>query len=185
MAIFGDDTDRELFLIWFERAMTGNDVPVHAMTLMTNHYHAIVTPPSEKALPRALHRFGTQYVRHFNRKYDRIGTIWADRPKSFPIGDEYYFWTCFRYVELNPVRARIVRDPADYRWSSYRAHACGDSWDWLVEHAAYTRLGETAVERQSAYRALCNQPLGETDLLRLRQARQDRPVTIKSSGDES
>ena len=97
---------------------------------------------------------------------------------EIPIADENYFLTCFRYIELNPVRAQIVRDPADYRWSSYRAHALGDSWDWLVDHAVYTRLGKTAAERQAAYRALCNQPLSETDFLRQRLAREDRPATL-------
>jgi len=81
---------------------------------------------------------------------------------------------------MNPVRAQIVRDPADYRWSSYRAHAHGDPWDWLVEHVVYTRLGQTAAERQAAYRALCNQPLGEGELIRQRLAREDRPATLLS-----
>ncbi len=179
-AIFGDDVDREMFLLWLRSAMAGHAIPVHVVTLMTNHYHAIVTPRSESALPCAMRQLGVRYVQHFNRKYDRIGTLWAGRPREIPIGDEKYFLTCLRYIEMNPVRAQIVRDPADYRWSSYRAHALGDGWDWLVEHVVYTSLGETAAERQAAYRALCNQPLGEAELIRHRFAREDRPGTYLS-----
>jgi putative transposase len=177
-AIFGDDADREMFLLWLRSAMAGNGIPVHALTLMTNHYHAIVTPPSESALPYAMRQLGIQYVRHFNRKYDRIGTLWTGRPREIPIGDEKYFLACLRYIEMNPVRAQIVRDPADYRWSSYRKHALGEGWDWLVEHVVYTSLGETAAERQAVYRAFCNQPLGEAELIRHRFAREDRPGTL-------
>jgi putative transposase len=179
MDIFGDDSDREMFLLCFERAMSQNDVAVHVITLMRNHYHAIVTPPSEGALPNSMLRLGRQYVPYFNRKYDRTGTLFGGRHRAIPIGDEDYFWMCFRYVELNPVRAQIVRDPADYRWSSYRVHACGDSWDWLTEHDLYTRLGATFAERRVAYRALCDQPLTEADLLRQRSARPDRPATLR------
>jgi putative transposase len=179
-AIFCDDTDCETFLIWFERAMARHDIPVHVLTLMTTHYHAIVTPPSAAALPNAMRRLGTQYASYYNRKYDRIGTLWAGRYRGIPIGDEDYFLTCFRYIEMNPVRAQMVRDPADYRWSTYRVHACLESWDWLTEHAVYTALGETAAERQAAYRALCSQPLSEANLIRQRLARQDFPATLRS-----
>jgi putative transposase len=181
MAIFGDGTDRETFLSWFQSAMSGNDVAVHAITLMTNHYHAIVTPASETALPKAMQQLGTRYVQHYNRKYDRIGTLLAGKYRGIPIGDEKYFLTCLRYVELNPVRAHLVRDAADYRWSSYRAHAFGESWEWLVEHAVYTGLGQSPSERQAAYRALCDHPLSETDLIALRFARQNRPATLLMS----
>jgi putative transposase len=179
MDIFGDDTDREMFLACFETAVCGNDIAVHVITLMTNHYHAIVTPPSEGALPNAMLRLGRLYVPYFNRKYDRTGTLFGGRHGAISIGDEFYFWNCFRYVELNPVRARLIRDPADYRWSSYRVHGCGDSWDWLTAHDLYTGLGTTVAERQAAYRALCDQPLTEADLIRQRCARQDRPATLR------
>jgi putative transposase len=179
MPIFGDDTDRELFLVWFERAMSRNKVAVHAVTLMSNHYHAIVTPPSEAALPNTMRQLGTRYTQHFNHRYDRIGTLWAGRYRAIAIGDEDYFWCCLRYVELNPLRAQMVRDPAEYRWSTYRVHASGDSLDWLVEHPLYTALGKSTSERQAAYRVLCDQPLAEADLLRQRTARQDHPATLR------
>src|SRR5438034_3566233 len=74
MAIFGDDADREMFLLWLAGAMGRYRVAVHVITLMTNHYHAIVTPPCESALPNAMHQLGVRYVQHYNRKYRRIGT---------------------------------------------------------------------------------------------------------------
>jgi REP-associated tyrosine transposase len=178
-AIFGDDMDRELFLFWFRKAMTQCDVAVHAITLMTTHYHAMVTPPCATALSNAMKSLGEDYVRHFNRRYGRIGTLWTGRYTGIAIGDEPYWVTCLRYIELNPVRAEIVRDPAAYAWSSYLHHAVRDTWPWLDDHSVYLALGRTPDERRKAYRALCIEPLSETDLNRQRLAREDRPATFK------
>jgi putative transposase len=80
--------------------------------------------------------------------------LWEGRYRAAPIDEEAYFLACCRYIELNPVRARLVRHPRDYRWSSYRAHAQGRADPLLTGHELLDRLGRTAVTRQQAYRAL-------------------------------
>ena len=92
---------------------------IHAYVLMTNHVHLMVTAPSASALPRAMQAIGSRYVSYFNGQYSRTGTLFEGRYKSFVIDDESYWTACMRYIELNPIRAGLVRHPADYRWSSY------------------------------------------------------------------
>ena len=181
-AIFGDDADRELFLAHLEAAMARFAVAIHVFVLMSTHYHLIVTPESASALPNAMRQLGMRYVRYYNRKYDRIGTLWTGRYTGLFIWDELYWLTCVRYIEMNPVRAQMVTRPEDYRWSSYHAHALGERVPWLTEHTVYTGLGSTDDERRTAYRALCGQPLTEAELVRQRLGTQSpeplRPYSV-------
>src|SRR2546421_2395059 len=98
---------------------------------------------------------GIRYTHYFNRRYDRVGTIWNGRYKGKHIRDATYWLTCLRYVELNPIRAGIVTAAENYEWSSYRVHAFGEPSDWLAPHAVYDQLGATPLERHVAYRELC------------------------------
>jgi putative transposase len=166
--IFGDDSDRETFLLFLESATTQHGVGVHVFALMSNHYHLLVTPLSDTALPRAMHGLGTRYTHYYNRKYDRIGTLWTNRYRSIPIQDEQYWMTCLRYIELNPVRAQVAQRPEDYRWSTYRMYAMGERRGWIVQHELCLGLGTSTEERQLAYRRICSEPLTDTDLLRQR-----------------
>jgi putative transposase len=168
--IFGDDADHELFLALLEASSARRDVDVHAYALMTTHYHLIATPRAETAVPRMMRDIGREYVLRYNRKYSRIGTLWAGRYRSIVISDERYWLTCLRYVEQNPVRAQMVSSPGDYKWSSFWFHGLGQPHAWLTPHPVYTALGRTAEERQSAYRALCGTVLSEAELVRQRNA---------------
>jgi len=93
-------------------------------------------------------------VRYFNREYRRSGTLWEGRYKSCFVQDDHYLLMCYRYVELNPVRAAMVDDPPDYRWSSYHANTLGKAAVMRTPHSEYLRLGGTKVERQVANRGL-------------------------------
>ena len=135
---------------------------------MTNHVHLLVTPRAADSLPRTMQSLGRRYVRHINATYRRTGTLWEGRYRAAPIEEEAYFLACSRYIVLNPVRARIVRHPRDYRWSSYRAHALGADDALLTGHDLYHRLGGTAAERASAYRALFRAALAEDFIADLR-----------------
>jgi putative transposase len=118
---------------------------------MTNHVHLLVTPERAESLPRAMQSLGRRYVRAINAARRRSGTLWEGRYRAAPIDSEAYFLACCRYIELNPVRARMVAHPADYRWSSYRAHAHGATDALVSDHPLYHALGRGAAERQTAY----------------------------------
>jgi putative transposase len=111
---------------------------------------------------------GRRYVRSVNQRYGRTGTLWEGRFKSSVIESERYLLTCYRYIELNPVRAGMVQHPGDYRWSSYPRHALGQGDDWLAEHECYVALGQGAASRQTAYQALFRQPLAMAALAAIR-----------------
>jgi putative transposase len=153
-------------LLW--EASDRFDVDLHGFVLMTTHLHMIVTPRSEGALARTMKRVGERYVRYFNRKYQRTGTLWEGPYRALPIMDARYWLTCLRYVEQNPVRARIVQASEAYRWSSYRIHALGESPDWWVPHPVFVELGTSPEERQAAYRAICGELLSESQLVCVR-----------------
>ncbi len=168
MTIFPEATDCEHFLALLEAAAGCHRVRIHCYSLMTNHYHFIATPTAADAMPRAMQQLGQRYVKYFNRKYQRTGTLWGGRYRAILIRDERYWLTCLRYVELNPLRAQLVRAPELYRWSSYRTHAFGTRSRWLADHVVYDQLGATGEERQLAYRTICGVPLTDAELIQQR-----------------
>jgi len=163
-AIVADDDDRDRLLDFVVVATGRHGVDVHAFAVMTTHHHLVVTPSSEGALAKAMEEIGRRYTRYFNRKYERIGTIWNERYSANLLEDERYWYNCLRYVELNPMAANMVDSPEAYRWSSYRVHALGVSCAWLTPHPLCLALGPTPEIRQAAYRAMCSIPLTDEEL---------------------
>jgi REP-associated tyrosine transposase len=155
IAIFDEAADYEHFLALVRNAASRHSVHVHGFVLMTTHYHLIVTPQSQGGLPSAMKEIDGGYVRHYNRKHGRLGTLWCSRYRALPILEERYWLTCLRYIERNPVEAGMVAAAESYRWSSYRVHALGASHDWLAPHHLYEKLGSTPADRQAVYRAFC------------------------------
>ena len=153
-AIFFDADDYAHYRAWLAEAAAQCGCAIHAYVLMTNHVHLLVTPRAADSLPRAMQSLGRRYVRHINTRHRRTGTLWEGRYRAAPIDDEAYFLACCRYIELNPVRARMVRTPRDYRYSSYRAHAFGQADPLVSDHELYARLAATPARRQEAYRSL-------------------------------
>jgi putative transposase len=179
-AVFGDKEDYEFFLALLETSAARHDVAVHSYVLMTNHYHLIATPGRTDAVPPMMRDVNRAYSKRFNRRYERIGTMWTGPYRDISISDERYLLTCLRYVEQNPVRAQMVSTAEDYAWSTYRVHALGEPTSWLVPHSAYVALGATPADRQAAYRTLCELPLGDHDLVRQRHALGRVPVARHS-----
>jgi putative transposase len=142
---------------------------VHAYVLMTNHVHLLVTPGQEGAIGRCLQSVGRRYVRYVNRVYRRSGTLWEGRYKASLIDTETYLLTCYRYIELNPVRAGMVVHPGDYHWSSHRHNAAGQEDEALTPHPEYRRLGPTPELRQHAYRELFRDHLTDSLLHAVRE----------------
>jgi len=131
---------------------------------MTNHVHLLASARRlEDGLSRMMQHLGRRFVQHVNHAYRRSGTLWEGRYKASLVDSEQYFLRCCRYIELNPVRAGMVKNPSAYRWSSYRHHAFGITDRVVSTHEQYARLGRSAEDRQLAYRALFRAELdGET-----------------------
>jgi putative transposase len=166
---FGDD-DRERYRAWLGEAAADYGCAVHAYVLMTNHVHLLVTPRTAESLPRTMQSLGRRYVRYVDSVYRRTGTLWEGRYRAAPIDSEAYLLGCCRYIELNPVRARMVAHPRDYRWSSRHAHAMGAEDALVSAHALYRALAWSAAGRQKEYRALFRAALGDDFVAALRAA---------------
>jgi REP-associated tyrosine transposase len=127
---------------------------VHAYVLMTNHVHLLLTPRSIDGAPLLMKHHSQHYVQYVNRVYGHAGTIWEGRYRSCLTQNEFYVLACYRYIELNPVRARMVADPRDYPWSSHASNAFGAPSPLIEPHDEYLRLARTDADRRAAYRTL-------------------------------
>ena len=130
MQTFFNDEDYQIYLDLLQQWCRSAGVEVWAYCLMPNHVHMIVVPEHEESLARGIGEAHRRYTRHVNFKKGWKGYLWQGRFASFPLNEEYLL-AAVRYVELNPIRARLVERPEDYRWSSARAHLQGKD-DCLV-----------------------------------------------------
>lgn len=168
-ACFIEPENYQFYLVLWEELSRRYGLTVHAYCLMTNHIHFLVTPENESAVSNVMKVVGSRYAQYINKKYRRTGTLWEGRHRSSLVQSERYLLTCMRYIELNPVRADMVRRPEEYRWSSYGVHAWNDR-SWLPPYREYERLGSNPAERGFAYRELFKIQLSEEDLHLVRRA---------------
>ena len=167
---FASNADFAAFANWLYESSNRYGVSIHAWVFMTNHIHLLLTPENGDSVSKCMQYLGRLYVRYFNRRYNRTGTLFEGRFKSCLVQSRRYLLACQRYIELNPLRAGMVCDPADYVWSSYRAHALGKSAKLWQPHAEYLALGQTQASRSHAYRALFNNELDSDVVTDIRQA---------------
>ena len=154
MACFRQESDYLLYLAHLRKLAGELQCAVHAYCLMTNHVHLLVTPSAADTCTVLMRDLGQRYVQYFNRRYERSGTLWEGRFRSCVAESAAYVLACYRYIELNPVRAGIVRQPAAYPWSSYAVNA-GVRTDPLISpHMEFNALGNDFPARQAAYRSL-------------------------------
>jgi len=116
-------------------------VEIHAWVFMSNHIHLLMTAKEELGLSRLMQALGRKYVQYYNYKYKRTGTLWEGRFRSCLVQSDQYVLACYRYIELNPVRAKMVEDPKEYRWFSYSVNAIGKPSSFCVPHPSYLALG--------------------------------------------
>ena len=148
-------------------ALLEAECALHAYVLMDNHTHLLMTPPRAGAIPRMMQKFGRQYAGLFNARHRRTGTLWEGRYKSCLVGSADYVLRCYRYIDLNPVRARMIEAPDMFPWSSCPGH-CGHEDVLLRPHAAYAALGPSLAERGRAYRVLLHEALSQDEIHEVR-----------------
>jgi putative transposase len=137
---------------------------------MTNHVHLLVTPADPTGVSKLMQDVGREYVRYFNNRYHRSGTLWEGRFKSSLVDNERYCLLCYRYIEMNPVRACIVGSPVDYRWSSFAANACNAFDPLVTPHDVWLSLGNDRATCCSAYREFFKDSLGHSQLELIRSS---------------
>jgi len=122
--------------------------------MMTNHVHLLCTPQDGSGISKMMQAVGRRYVQYFNRQYRRSGTLWEGRFKSCLVQNEIYLLELYRYIELNPVRAGMVKDPGEYRWSGYQVNGLGKASELCTPHREYLALGNDPLGCQANYREL-------------------------------
>jgi len=174
---FFAEEDYRAYLHWLGEALKKQRCTLHAYVLMTNHVHLLVTPERAQSIPKLIITLGRRYVQYINTTYHRTGTLWDSRYKSSLIQAETHLLSCQRYIELNPVRAAMVDDPAHYPWSSYRRNALGRANPYLSPHPLYLALGKDEKTRRAAYRSLFRAELDNETISDIRLAlRQNQPL---------
>ena len=169
-AVFFEDNDYLAYLRWLKEGAARYEVDVHAYVLMTNHIHILATAQETDGITRMMQYIGRHYVPYINHTYGTTGSIWEGRYKASLIHSEEYLLTCMRYIELNPVRANMVRSPGQYRWSSYRCNGQGKEDGLVTPHAMYQALDQAKPARLDAYRALFKAQLDKEVLADIRAA---------------
>ncbi|TFY98987.1 transposase [Ramlibacter humi] len=159
--VFAGEEDYRQLLSLLESHASELKVAVHAYVLMPNHFHLLATPETDRGLPELMQAVGRRYVRYFNAKQGRTGTLWEGRYRSTLLQADRYLLPCMAYLDLNPVRGGLAAEPAGYPWSSHR-HYTGIGNDRLVTpHPAFWALGDTPFAREQAYAQLVTAGLGE------------------------
>jgi putative transposase len=152
---FFADRDYAVYLRFLGAFSDEFDCSVHAYCLMTNHVHLLVTPGTSDACALLMKKLGQCYVQYMNHNLGRTGTLWEGRFRSCMVNSDNYVLACYRYIELNPVRAGMVSAAREYPWSSYRVNAEGEVNDLITVHSAYEALSREVAQRRGAYRQFC------------------------------
>ena len=173
--LFDDPRDRSVVLRYIEEALPQYAGELHAYVLMTNHVHLLVTGTRPGALSRFMHGWSRRYAFYFNRSRGRSGAVFERRFWSEPVKSDYYFIAAMRYIESNPVRARLRSHPSDWPWSSHQQNAGGDPRAPLTPHPVYLALGRSVAARGEAYRRLFDTPQPDLEIEMLRAAARPRP----------
>jgi putative transposase len=159
-AIFSSTSDYELLLDLLHENAQKQQVAIHSYVLMSNHFHLLATPETAAGIPQMMQAVGRRYVRNYNLRHQRSGTLWEGRYRSTLIQTERYLLACMAYIDLNPVRAGLVADPAEYPWSSHQ-HYIGRRPDKLVTpHGLYWEMGNTPFARDQSYADMVRAGIG-------------------------
>ena len=196
---FREPDDYRCYLNLWRKVSAYYGVFVHAYCLMTNHIHFLVTTSRQEGISNTTRVVGSRYAAYVNAKYERTGTLWEGRHRASLVQTARYFLTCQRYIELNPVRAKMVECPEQYPWSSFVENAFGydgegydgegydregrdgegydgegrdglDNDGWLTPHEDFLALGDTETERRRTYLEMFARSISPEDLKLIRSA---------------
>ncbi len=169
-ATFREDSDRLVYLSNLGELCKRWECALHAYCLMTNHVHLLLTPADEDGPACVMRDLGRRYVRYFNERHGRTGSLWEGRFYSCLLDSARYVLGCQRYIDLNPVRAGMVSSPGGYRWSSYAGNSGARKDSLLTPHAEYLAMSSDESMRHAAYAALCREAEGPEFLAGMRDA---------------
>ena len=163
--IFKDEEDFTTYIEILKKYKERYQYKLYHYVLMTNHVHLVMEATEGGALSQIMKGINLSYAQHYKDRYKHTGHFWQDRFKSIMISKDEYLLACGSYVELNPVRAGMVKDPKEYRWSSYRANAYGQRDELLDDHVIYSKLFQDR-EVRLEYRKFVHQMMEKKEAMR-------------------
>ncbi len=168
--VFRDTQDKSDFLALLAEQSQANGVRVHAYVLLDAQIHLLLTPTTEMALSRMMQGVGRAYVRRFNLRHGRSGTLWEGRFRCTVVEPGVALLACMVYVDTEPVHQGMVAMPEAFAWSSLGHYIGQRSEGWLVAPAPYWALGNTPFAREVAYAELVARGLSTTERQQLADA---------------
>ncbi len=174
--VFGDDDDRVAFLDALAKTKERYPFRLLGYCLMTNHFHLLLRPEVGQSISRILQSLTVAHTWRYHKRYHTLGHVWQGRFKSPVIQDDAHMLVVLRYIEANPLRARMVTDPAAYRWSSFLCHGLGQDDPLVSSFPEWEELGKTDAERRRRWRIKVCAVQGEAELMTVRSSlRSGRP----------
>ncbi len=191
--VFFEGEDREKYLELLKKYSDKWDSPILAYCLMSNHIHLLTRPKSEESLYKMMQGVTLCYTQHINRKYQRTGRLWESRYHSCIVDKDKYLWAVARYIEQNPVRARIVKKAEDFTYSSANAHINGIVNEILEEELFearqrkdYRKLIKSGIAEKEIngirYHTRTGRPLGSEEFIKKMEKKLERRFMLKSPG---
>jgi putative transposase len=156
-AVFLGDADRQDFLAMLNDAARAQQVAIHAYVLLDTEVRLLATPGQDDSLGRLMQALGRRYVSAFNRRHERTGTLWNGRFRSCVLQASAWLLPATLVLESLPVRAGVVAQAGDWRWSSARHHLGRERSALINEHSVYWHLGNTPFERELAHANLLSE----------------------------
>lgn len=166
--VFADDSDYLAFIEAIARTKERYPFQLLGYCLMTNHFHLLLRPGNEQSISRILQSLTVAHTSRHHKRRQTSGHVWQGRFKSPAVQDDGHLLAVLRYIEANPLRAKLVADLGDYRWSSYRSHGLGEADPLLEPPPGWERLGRTDKERCSRWRRHVIAAEAEKDLAAIR-----------------
>lgn len=153
--LFLSDQDRNQYLAYLNESREQFSVKIFNYVLMDHYIHLLLEPQEEESLSKFMELVSKKYAKYFNKKYKAIGHVFLRRYKNFVVQEEKYFLACSRHIDLDPVKEKIAKDPADYVWSGFNQLASGKVGVLKLDHhKLYEDLGKNDTERKLLYKTL-------------------------------
>jgi putative transposase len=175
--VFADDTDRIAFLESLALTKERYAFRLFGYCLMTNHFHLLLRPETGQSISRILQSLTVAHTWRYHKRHRSSGHVWQGRFKSPAIQDDVHLLIVLQYSEANPLRAAMVTDPGEHRWSSFAHHGLGHDDPLLSPFPEWEGLGRTPAARRKRWRARLRSDQDEAELALVRTSlKTGRPV---------
>lgn len=191
--VFFDKEDRDKYLSLLKKYSDKWNSPILAYCLMSNHVHLLSRPKGNESLYKMMQGATLCYTQYINRRYKRTGRLWESRYHSCIVDKERYLWAVTRYIEQNPVRAKMVKSAEDYPHSSAKAHIKGSKDEILGEelfakeqrkdYAEFIKADISQEEmNRIRYSTKTGRPFGSDEFIKKMEKKLERRFILKSAG---